>query len=196
MQSSHEAETWNHPGGKLLDRGSASLTQAELLAVVIGSGVPGRPAIEIADAVLDEYGGLYGILKHGDIDGLSQISGLGVGKAKRIFAALVLGNRVHLSKGRQPSAIPSQNLFDEQITIRYEPDEEEMALITDIIGSGIMGSSSKDIARELIEKHAGAEHLFGKDLQAFLSVRGLDTAKVIRIVAALEIASRIDKALA
>ncbi|MFQ5902504.1 MAG: UPF0758 domain-containing protein [Candidatus Binatia bacterium] len=59
--STEKTQTWHHPGGKLIELGSHALKQDELLAILIGSGVAGRSALAIANAILNEYVGLYGI---------------------------------------------------------------------------------------------------------------------------------------
>jgi len=45
---------WRHPGGKLRRLGSTSLTDTELLAVILGSGSSGRSAEEIADEIISK----------------------------------------------------------------------------------------------------------------------------------------------
>ncbi|MEK7334233.1 MAG: UPF0758 domain-containing protein, partial [Candidatus Binatota bacterium] len=66
-----------------------------MLAILIGSGVAGRPALAIANSVLDEYVGLYGIHRTATVDDLAKIAGLGRRKASRILAAIELGRRLH-----------------------------------------------------------------------------------------------------
>lgn len=43
---------WKHPGGKLREEGAQSLTEEELLAILISSGIPGKSAGDIAREVL------------------------------------------------------------------------------------------------------------------------------------------------
>jgi DNA repair protein RadC len=42
---------WRHPGGKLRRLGPTSLTDTELLTIILGSGIRGRPAEEIAGEI-------------------------------------------------------------------------------------------------------------------------------------------------
>ncbi len=44
--------SWRHPGGKLRELGPQALTDAELLAILIGTGIPGRSAEAIAREVI------------------------------------------------------------------------------------------------------------------------------------------------
>lgn len=39
---------WKHPGGKLRELGAASLTDAEILAILISTGIKGKPAVDLA----------------------------------------------------------------------------------------------------------------------------------------------------
>ena len=54
---------WQHPGGKLREKGGNSLNDAELLAILISSGVKGRPAEKITEDILLRFGSLQGLAK-------------------------------------------------------------------------------------------------------------------------------------
>jgi DNA repair protein RadC len=198
--STEKTQTWHHPGGKLIELGSHALKQDELLAILIGSGVSGRPALAIANAILDEYVGLYGIHRGATIDDLAKIPGLGRRKAARILAAIELGRRLY-KINRQPKVAPEteEDLFS---SLRPPPQREpqpdgpsDADLLAEIIGSGIRGRPSKVIAKDLLGRFGSFLGLFGQDLGEFLRVKGLNSVKVIRIAAALEIAKRVAHAI-
>ena len=88
-----ELKRWRHPGGKLFRLGAARLSDAELLAILISSGVPGHPAEEIAGEVIERFGSLRGIAQT-PLDDLARIKGLGKVKSIRIAAALELARRI------------------------------------------------------------------------------------------------------
>ncbi|GAH71166.1 unnamed protein product, partial [marine sediment metagenome] len=44
----NKSQEWQHPGGKLRELGAETLTDAELLSIVIAPGIPGKPAEKIA----------------------------------------------------------------------------------------------------------------------------------------------------
>jgi DNA repair protein RadC len=50
------------PREKLLQQGAAALTDAELLAIFIRTGVKGRSAIDVARDLLRDFGGLRGLI--------------------------------------------------------------------------------------------------------------------------------------
>jgi len=49
-------KTSTHPGGKLRELGAESLTDEELLAILISTGTKGKPAEEVAKEILNKYG--------------------------------------------------------------------------------------------------------------------------------------------
>lgn len=198
--STETIQTWHHPGGKLVELGAHALKQAELLAILIGSGVAGRPALAIANSILDEYVGLYGIHRSATVDDLAKIPGLGRQKASRILAAIELGRRLHkATRIPQAPAKIEEDLFSSEQPIpppKSQPDGPGDAdLLAEIIGSGIRGRSPKVIAEDLLARFGSFLGLFGQDMGEFLPVKGLDSVKIIRIVAAMEIAKRVSHAM-
>jgi len=192
-------QPWRHPGGKLIELGPHTLKQAELLAILIGSGVAGRPALAIANAILDEYVGLYGIHRGATVDDLAKIPGLGRRKAARILAAIELGRRLY-KINRPPKIAPKteEDLFTSlRPPLQPEPEPQgpsDADLLAEIIGSGIRGHPPKVIARDLLAKFGSFLGLFGQDMGDF-AVKGLNSVKIIRIAAAMEIAKRVAHAI-
>ncbi len=84
---------WTHPGGKLREQGAASLTDAELLAILISSGIRGKPAERIAEEILQEFGSLEGLANQ-PLESLLVIKGLSDRKIIRIAAAFELARRL------------------------------------------------------------------------------------------------------
>ena len=52
---------WKHPGGKLRELGAESLTDAELLAILISTGTKDKSAEDVAGDILDKSGSLKGM---------------------------------------------------------------------------------------------------------------------------------------
>lgn len=82
-----------HPGGKLRDEGPAALSEAELLAILISTGIPGKSALDIANEVLAKFGSLRGLSGH-PLEELLQFKGLSDVKIIRIAAALEIARRL------------------------------------------------------------------------------------------------------
>jgi DNA repair protein RadC len=83
--------TGERPREKLLARGSTTLSDAELLAVLLGSGVRGKDAIALGRELLAGAGSLGALL--GRPDRSVRAVGLGPAKRARIAAALELARR-------------------------------------------------------------------------------------------------------
>jgi DNA repair protein RadC len=81
--------------------GSHTLTDAELLAVMLGTGLPGQNVLELAQSLLDSFDGLAGLLQASPAE-LQAAKGLG-GSARRaqLLAVLELSRRVLLQKMRK-----------------------------------------------------------------------------------------------
>jgi len=84
---------WRHPGGKLRRLGPASLTDTELLTVILGSGIKGRPAQDIAEEIISKYYSLRGLMGK-TIGELMTIKGLKEVKATQIAAVFEVARRV------------------------------------------------------------------------------------------------------
>lgn len=87
----------DRPREKLLARGPAALSDAELLAVFLGSGLPGLNAIELGRVLLQKHGGLRGLLAL-PLRDLQRERGIGAARCARLQAALELAQR-HLAAG-------------------------------------------------------------------------------------------------
>jgi DNA repair protein RadC len=80
------------PRERLIDRGAPALSDAELLAVVLGTGGAGRSALDLARDLLSEFGSLRRLLTAGTRPLLAQ-RGLGPARFATLMAALELARR-------------------------------------------------------------------------------------------------------
>ena len=81
------------PREKLLGRGAAALTDPELLAILLRTGVPGANAVEVARQLLERYRSLSG-LSRCTVREIASIRGIGATKAIQLVAAFGLGQRL------------------------------------------------------------------------------------------------------
>ncbi|MCC7355961.1 MAG: DNA repair protein RadC [Anaerolineae bacterium] len=81
------------PRERLQRAGAAALSNAELMAIVLRTGVRGRNVIELATQLLAEFGGIAG-LDRANLAELCTVHGLGMAKATQLKAALELGRRL------------------------------------------------------------------------------------------------------
>jgi DNA repair protein RadC len=80
------------PREKLQQRGPAALADAELLALLLRTGLPGQGVLQLAQAVLDTFGGLAGLLRSTP-DDLRRVKGLGPAKRAEVVAVLEIARR-------------------------------------------------------------------------------------------------------
>lgn len=83
---------WEGPRERLARYGPEALGEADLLAVVLGTGTEGEPVMALAEALLREAGGLRALARQG-ASALASRPGIGIGKATRVLAAIELGRR-------------------------------------------------------------------------------------------------------
>jgi DNA repair protein RadC len=102
----------SRPREKLLARGPAALSDAELLALLLRTGIPGKNALQMGQELLDTFGGVAGLL-HTTAEDLKRIKGLG-GTAKRaqLVAVLELARRALAEK------LKEKTLFDTPQAVR------------------------------------------------------------------------------
>jgi len=80
------------PREKLLSRGPAALSDAELLALLLRSGIPGKNVLQLAQELVDRFGGVAGLL-HTPAEALKTVKGLGPAKRAELVAVLELARR-------------------------------------------------------------------------------------------------------
>jgi DNA repair protein RadC len=102
MAISHWPET-ERPRERLLAKGAGVLTDAELLAVLLRTGVRGKTAVDLGRDLVERSGGLGGLLK----TDLAGVKGLGSAKRAQIEAAIELARRTLAEQLRQGSALNS-----------------------------------------------------------------------------------------
>lgn len=80
------------PRERLLEHGPEVLSDAELVAIVLGSGMKGENVVDLSRRILDEQGGLGGLVRS-DVRVLQKTKGLGPARASQVAAAVELGRR-------------------------------------------------------------------------------------------------------
>jgi DNA repair protein RadC len=88
-----ELPTEDRPRERLAARGAAGLSNAELVALVWGTGSGARSALDLAVEALAEHDGLAGLAAASRVE-LEAMPGIGVARATRLAAAFELGRRL------------------------------------------------------------------------------------------------------
>lgn len=122
----------DRPRERLLKYGANALSVAELLAIVLRTGVHGCNAIELASHLLSQHGGLRGVSSM-TVEEIAAVHGLGPAKAAQIKAAIEFGRRlVSASEEERPrigSPLDVYNLLGP--SLREERREHFVALLMD-----------------------------------------------------------------
>lgn len=103
----------DRPREKLMLKGKTSLSDAELLAILIGSGHREESAVELCKRILAMYNNNLSVLAKQSISKLTAFKGIGEAKAIAIIAALEIGQRRRLSERiEEPIITTSSDVFE------------------------------------------------------------------------------------
>jgi DNA repair protein RadC len=124
------SETWTGPRERAAAVGIEQLGDADLVAILLGTGLSGVPAAVLAAQILDEYGGVAGLSRAG-VGELSQRAGIGMAKAARLVASVELGRRaVAMASADAPIRLPDRRAVEIWARPRLSTlDHEELWLL-------------------------------------------------------------------
>ncbi len=100
------------PRERLIARGAEALSDAELLAIIIGSGVRGSSAVDVARRLIGQFGSIRALLQAAESRSCLKADGLGPARFALLRAALELGRRHHLD------ALQSRPIVANERTVR------------------------------------------------------------------------------
>jgi DNA repair protein RadC len=136
----------DRPREKLSTQGRRALTDAELIAILIGSGSRNETAVELSKRILHHYDNDLNKLGKASINELSNFKGIGEAKAISIIAALEIGRRRNDFETKAPDLITSSkdafNIMRRHLVDLYQ--EEFWILLT--------GRSQKVLGKELVSR--------------------------------------------
>ena len=120
------------PREKLAAEGAGALDDTELLAVLLGTGAPRTPVMELADGLLVRFGGFRGLLQAGP-EALEQQPGLGPAKAGKLLAVLELSKRFLRETLDRGSPLESPDATEQYLktVLRDHPHEVFACLFLD-----------------------------------------------------------------
>jgi len=103
----------DRPREKLLSKGIRSLSDVELIAILIGSGTREASAVDLAKQIMRSTGNNLNDLSRLGVHDLKKFKGIGEARAIAIVAAMELGRRRKLEEVRQKKQITtSRDVFD------------------------------------------------------------------------------------
>jgi DNA repair protein RadC len=111
------------PRERLLAKGAGALSDAELVAVLLRSGVRGKSAVDLARDLLTQYEGVTHMLEAGAE--LETIKGLGPAKRAQFAAAIELARRSLQEKLKENAALTSPGAVRDYLRLRLASRKEE-----------------------------------------------------------------------
>lgn len=160
------------PRERLLEHGGRSLSDSELLAVLLRTGKVGRSAIQLAKDLLRESGGLAGLL--GSTLHTLRRNGIGPAKAASLLAAVEIGRRLAREQLLDAEPIDRASEVARYLSLRYQGSGQEImgALFLDagrrIVGEkelfrgtrNRLSAEPREILQECLQRGAVAIYLF------------------------------------
>jgi DNA repair protein RadC len=120
----------DQPRYKLLHKGAGSLSDSELLAILIRSGSTKESALELAKRILKSYAYDFSALGKLEANDLMKFSGIGEAKAITIMASLELGRRRQLTDIKaKPKITDSQSAYEAIAPLLMDKHREEFWLL-------------------------------------------------------------------
>ena len=120
----------DQPREKLRDKGPQTLTKAELLAILVGSGYPGVSAVELMQQILEHCNNNLNTLGKMSIRDLCQYKGVGEAKAITILAACELGRRRQMETAEErPDLGTATRIYNYMHPVLQDEDVEEFWIL-------------------------------------------------------------------
>ena len=113
------------PREKLLTLGPAALADAELIALLLRTGLPGTSVLQLAQQLLDAFGGLRGLLQASAAD-LKRIKGLGPAKRAEITAVMELARRSLAQRLAQRTVLSSPQQVKDFLRLQLAHEGQEV----------------------------------------------------------------------
>ncbi|MBI2323917.1 MAG: DNA repair protein RadC [Chloroflexi bacterium] len=167
MPAIHEWPESMRPRERLAERGAGALSDAELLAILIGSGRPGKSAVATAQSVLEKARGMRGLVQ---LDH-TQLRGLGIGPATAIKVAAarefarrtvttglegdVIGTPDSAARALQPYFA---HLDREEVKVALLSRKHRLLGVVDVYAGNVAGTSVRigELFTEAIRRNAPA----------------------------------------
>lgn len=113
------------PRERLMVYGVETLSNAELLAIFLRTGIPGKTALDLARDLLHNFGGLDKVLES-DFNSFTQMKGLGIAKYCQLKATLELVRRHFNCKVEESVSFGNQDLVRNYLLSNFPNTENEI----------------------------------------------------------------------
>ena len=113
------------PREKLLARGPGALSDAELLALLLRTGLPGKNALQMGQELISTFGGVSGLLNT-PAEALKKIKGLGPAKRAEIVAVLELARRALACQLQEKTIFSNPQAIRDYLQLQLGSREHEV----------------------------------------------------------------------
>ncbi len=118
----------NRPREKLLDRGAEFLTDAELLAIFLRTGISGMNAVELAEYLLVKSGSLQNLFNTPLFE-FKKFKGLGDAKYSQLQAVLELSRRYLAEQCKKQTLFNSPKSVKDFLSLKLKAQQQELFLL-------------------------------------------------------------------
>jgi DNA repair protein RadC len=157
------------PRERFREIGAGGMSQRELIAIILRTGSEKLNALQLADALLQQFGGLNGLAR-ASLPELMQVHGIGQAKAIEIKAALELGKRLAMSAQDSKPQIKTpadaaqmlmlhMGLLDQEEVRTLLLDTRNRVMASHMIYKGSLNSASMrtcEVFKEAVRSNAAA----------------------------------------
>jgi DNA repair protein RadC len=188
------------PREKLLARGPAALSDAELLAIFLRTGCVGKSAVDLARELIQRFGGLRPLLEASQKE-FCQAMGLGVAKYTQLQAVMEMARR-HLSEALQQGDLLSsaetarqyvsaqlRHRRQEVFAVLYLDNQNRLLAFKELFYGTIDGASvhPREVVRQALAQNAAAVILAHNHPSGAAAPSQADMRITERLQAALEL---------
>ena len=125
MQTIKEWPIADRPREKLLDRGASSLSDTELLAIILRTGCAGKSAVDLARELLQHFGGLRPLLEANE-ETFCQTHGLGRATYAHLQASLEIARRLLAETLRRGNAFTNTQAVKHFVASKLRHRQQEV----------------------------------------------------------------------
>jgi DNA repair protein RadC len=157
------------PREKLLKSGAVALADAELIALLLRTGLPGTSVLQLAQQMLDRFGGIAGLLRAG-VNDLKLVKGLGPAKRAEIAAVIELARRALTHEmARQPVFDRPEQVKNylqlqlggrgfEVFAVMFLDSQQRLLKLEEMFRGTLTQTSvyPREVVKRALELHAGA----------------------------------------
>src|SRR6266568_7031145 len=170
------------PRERLFALGAGSLADAELLAILLRTGVKGKSAVDVARQLLGRFGSISALLEAGS-ENLAGTPGLGSAKLAQLQAALELARRALREELSSQDALSSPRAVRDYLRLALAGREQEVFVVL-LLDAQHRVTASEELfrgtltqtsvyPREVVKcalKHNAAAEIFARSLKAALAL--------------------------